>query len=161
MFPVLLCGNVSEKFFNRLRRSMEKAPTEYFLAQIGKTGKISGSSGILVLCGDPDELKGKKIPPGFLGIVSSTDSLALSFLKESGIRAVTCGASVRDTFSLSSLKEDCASISLQRDFIRPDGLILEEQEFFVRLSKDIDAQSLLLIAAVLIISSHPHQNIEI
>lgn len=82
-------------------------------------------------------------------IVDSSDPLALEEIARRRVRALTCGLSVADTFTLSSLTQESACIFLQRRIHAFDGTPVEPFELPVVFSERIEPFSLMACAAVL------------
>lgn len=109
--------------------------------------------------GDTVYVLGAAPPPDYpftpdehaLAVVHSENREALAFAAAHHLKTLTCGLSVRDTLTLSSLTDECAMVCLQRE-IRPfGGGIIEPGEIPVRLYAPVGRGELLLVAAVLLL----------
>lgn len=86
-----------------------------------------------------------------VGLLSSDNSPAADYLKALGVNAVTCGMSVRDTLTFSSLEADSAVLCLQRSLTLLSGAVQEPFELPLSLPHGYDAYALLCLAGVCIL----------
>ena len=77
----------------------------------------------------------------------SDDRRARRILRQSGCGALCCGMSLADSLTLSSLREDSAVISLQRELEDIGGNILEPCDLPVTLSSQYNTGDILLASA--------------
>ena len=92
------------------------------------------------------------LPAGWIAIIDSNhDKLKKQFCKTRQI-VITCGTKVTDTFSISSLDETQASISLQRTLIAIDGTVIEPCEITMHITRPYHPNKILPVAAVLLLS---------
>lgn len=92
------------------------------------------------------------IPEGVACIVDSSNTLALSMLKNAGHIAYCCGTSPRDTFSISSLESESAVVSVLRQVESIQGDVIEPCEIPITFASAIPPFNLLACCAVLAIS---------
>ena len=82
-------------------------------------------------------------------------------VRPGGLRArsaVSYGLSGRDTITLSSREGERLWVAVQRELVRLDGLVLERQEFPVRIPKGMDElQMLALAGAMLLLGAEPEE----
>lgn len=90
--------------------------------------------------------------PNAVAIVDSSDSANMEQVSLRRLRALTCGLSISDTFTLSSLTADSAVIALQRPVTAFDGSITEPFELPVLFHSRVEPFLLLACAAVFCLS---------
>lgn len=84
-------------------------------------------------------------------IVNSQDSQALSKLLPISLPAIVYGMSAKDSITISSINENSAVISVQREIVLQSGKILEPCEFKVLNIESLDKDDILTICSVLIL----------
>ncbi|NCC87476.1 MAG: hypothetical protein EOM05_06360 [Clostridia bacterium] len=84
-------------------------------------------------------------------IVNSQDSQALSNLLPISLPAIVYGMSAKDSITISSINENSAVISVQRELVLQSGKILEPCEFKVLNIESLDKDDILTICSVLIL----------
>ncbi len=88
----------------------------------------------------------------FISIFDSSNKEVIKMLNGVSNKAVACGTSSKDTFSISSISRDSATISLQREITDINGDKHEPHEFKVVYNEEIEAYTLLCICATLLVS---------
>ena len=83
-----------------------------------------------------------------VAVIDSSNAQALEQVARRRLRALTCGLSGADTFTVSSLTPDSAVVSLQREITAFDGSAVEPFELPVALHGPVDPFTLLSCAAV-------------
>ncbi|WP_066460134.1 hypothetical protein [Anaerotruncus rubiinfantis] len=83
-----------------------------------------------------------------VAIVDSSNKPVMELVASRHLKALTCGLSNSDTFTLSSLTRDSAVISLRRQVTAFDGTSIEPFELPVSFSSPIEPFTLLACAAV-------------
>jgi hypothetical protein len=99
------------------------------------------------------------IDTGAIAIVDSSKEELLTYVATTGLPAITCGLSAKDTVTLSSIRTDSAVINLQRAVTCFDGTLAEPQE--IPISRREDANSFALMAAsaiCLLAGKYPENN---
>lgn len=92
------------------------------------------------------------LPANWIAVIDSNhDKLKEQFCKTGQI-VVTCGTKATDTFSISSLDENQASISLQRTLIAINGTVIEPCEITMHITKPYHPNKILPVAAVLLLA---------
>jgi len=89
-----------------------------------------------------------------IAIANSDDQNIIKYLAANNIKAITCGLSTKDTLTLSSITQDSAVISLQRAITTIYGSTLEPFEMPVKLQSKLEPYSILIIAAITIITDN-------
>lgn len=87
------------------------------------------------------------------GVVDSSHTQALDFLKRSGIPVISCGMSPRDTLTLSSITESSVTVTLTRSLQTLSGDRAEPQEFPCPADSSGDDYAVMAGAAVLLLSN--------
>lgn len=103
------------------------------------------SGAVVVLCSWKGA--GLILPGGVHAAALSCDRRARRVLQRSRCEALCCGMSSCDPLTLSSLREDSAVISLQRELVDLRGETIEPCDIPVKLSDRLDPDTLLLAAA--------------
>ena len=92
------------------------------------------------------------LPANWIAVIDSNhDKLKEQFCKTGQI-VITCGTKATDTFSISSLDENQASISLQRTLIATNGTVIEPCEITMHITKPYHPNKILPVAAVLLLA---------
>lgn len=94
---------------------------------------------------------GIKLPASYFPILESDNAGAAGMLAHTGVTAVTCGMSPRDTLSLSSNDFPVSLVSIQRDLLTPDDRIIEPADIPVSLSAPAPEHPLLAACAALLL----------
>lgn len=127
---------------------------EYLIVECAMRAKIKTDGGIIVMIGEISDSCVLKIPQNFLGVVYSSDVGALKLLMDKKIKTVTCGMSNKDTIILSSVKENTASVCLQRKITSIGGKIIEPSEFPFKSEHKITDYALMASYAILLLSGN-------
>ena len=123
-----------------------QAPS-FLLADRGLSGGVRGRA--LVAVKDAALL-----PPfleaeaGSLAILCSHNPRAVGLVARSGLEAVTCGLSPRDTVTFSSREKDRGTVAFQRPLGFPGAAAVEPGEFPIRFPSSWDPYTVLCCAAV-------------
>ncbi len=94
----------------------------------------------------------RSIPAGVLTVFESYNGRAAGALKGTGVVAITCGTSAKDTLSVASLDEMSATVSLQRTVKDLSGTVLEPRDVAVELDSLLSPYQLLAVCSVLLLS---------
>lgn len=92
--------------------------------------------------------KCKKLHTDCLCIVSSNNKKALNMLCNTNTPVITCGSGSKDTFSMASVQDTCATISLQRDITDVYGNVVEPMDINVKFKEGSSISSVLFACAV-------------
>lgn len=92
-----------------------------------------------------------------IAVVDSCNRELLPFVGKTGLNAITCGLSARDSVTLSSMGVDSAVINLQRSMTCFDGGVLEPQEIPLQLEAPVDDFALMAASAVYLLTGRKHQ----
>lgn len=96
------------------------------------------------------------IPKTFVAIVDPDDGGAIDAVSKYGLQAVTCGLSQKATVTYSSLEQECAVVSLQREIrsLRGDTVYPREIPIHFTSARELsgDAYALLAATAALLLS---------
>jgi hypothetical protein len=94
-----------------------------------------------------------------IAIVDSSKEDLLTYVATTGLPAITCGLSAKDTVTLSSIRTDSAVINLQRAITCFDGSLAEPQEIPVSRREDADSFALMAASAIcLLAGKSPEKN---
>ncbi|MDD2956137.1 MAG: hypothetical protein PHD67_07465 [Oscillospiraceae bacterium] len=147
-----ICRNFSAAVFPGASALLPALPEDYMIHEFPESRWSFPQQSILVC------KRGFSPPPVFsrsacaVGLLSSDNHPAAHFLKTQRVKAVTCGMSVRDTLTFSSLGADSAVLCLQRSLPMLSGAVQEPFELPLKLSPGYDAYSLLCLSGILILS---------
>lgn len=87
-----------------------------------------------------------------VAVLDSCNEKLIPLVASTGLPAVTCGLSARDTITLSSIGSESAVIDLQRSINCFNGSIAEPQEIPVYLGASVDSFALMAAASIYILS---------
>lgn len=174
MNTVIFCGEekdgaISNTFFAFLRavgagslhltaRSLSFTPgrensADYLVVENNALSDYRLPSGILVfrpnMTGTAADFR---FPPHFVAVVEPRNTAATEMLKAQNIRTITCGLSQKDTVTFSSLTENSAVISLQREIESTGGEEILPKEIPVTFACPKPEYAILASAAVLLLS---------
>jgi hypothetical protein len=174
MTTIFLCGKRSDnavsdvlagalrqygmvQYFNGdvLKRYSEKTEPEFCIYDCEELPKLELPSGILLFKNSFLPTKKPEIPMGFLTVFGSHNSRAASALKGTGLIAVACGTSAKDTLSVASLTDSSACVSLQRNVRTVTGEVLEPRDISIELCRQLGPYSLLATCAVFLLAGVP------
>lgn len=91
-------------------------------------------------------------------ILNSQNVNAVRFLKNNVSIAITCGLSLRDTLSPSSINFPNNIVTLQRDILTVSGKVIEPHDLKVTLKKSMSMFNILSLCGVLLLSDIPSTN---
>lgn len=149
-------GGVQYYDGRRLQRSGEH--TEFLLYESAHIPKAERMNGILIFKNLFYLQEKEKAQPGFLPVLDARNMAAAAALSGTGAIAITCGASPRDTFSMASLRDDSAVVSLQRDITALTGQSIEPHDITLRLQARAELYPLLASSAALLLAGIPSQD---
>lgn len=122
-----------------------------FLLEEGEEWPQPGTDGGLLLFKKNFSIPAQVWPlPGWMSVINSPQTQGLRALQGTGIPVITCGASIRDTLSISSWDFPQCSISLLRGIPTMDGGFTEPGEIPVYLREKISREEVLLYCGVLL-----------
>ena len=87
-------------------------------------------------------------------VVDSCNKEVFAAAGASGLEAITCGLSAKDTLTLSSTGVDSTVLNLQRSVPCFDGSVAEPQEIPLRAQVDTDSFTLMAASALFILSGN-------
>ncbi len=125
---------------------------QFALAQSGQPIRLELMQGIVVFGAKAPASTVFRIPDGIPCLVESTNTAALCALMSSSHTAICCGLSARDTFSVSSLRDQEAVVSVQRQLTALDGRPIEPGDIPIHLSRAQSAYSIMACCAILLFS---------
>ncbi len=139
------------KTLQNFQESGEGAPyfTVYDCEEIPE---IKLEKGILLFKNSFCGTTARSVPAGILTVFESYNGKAAEALKGTGVVAITCGTSAKDTLSVASLDETSATVSLQRTVKDIAGAILEPRDVTVELDSLLSPYQLLAVCSVLMLS---------
>ena len=124
-----------------------REPPAFFLAERGLRGAVDGQA--LVAVKDASPLPPfLQAGPGSLAILCSHNPQAVGLVARSGLEAVTCGLSPRDTVTFSSRGSGRGTVALQRPLGFPGAQWVDPGEFPIRFPASWDPYTVLCCAAV-------------
>lgn len=87
-----------------------------------------------------------------IGVVQSDNLPAAETLSRWKIPVISCGMSITDTITLSSIGPDDAVVCLQRCIPTLNGTIIEPFEIPIKLSRPIDSYALMCIVSIVLLA---------
>lgn len=127
-------------------------PPRFLIGEAPELPKLECPHAIIIFEKDRDRAAGRVISDRHIAIVSGDCSKTVESLMSSNTTAITCGMSLRDTLTFSSIHDTGAVVSLQRSILTVFGHAVEPFEFPVRWKKREDPYLALCICAVLLLS---------
>ena len=85
-------------------------------------------------------------------LMCEEDTKSLTILNKSKNPTITCGMSLRSTITASSITDESAMISIQREIKNIYGLTIPQGDIPVRLTKKTDDYQIMLIVAILLLT---------
>lgn len=118
---------------------------------------------VVVFRSDFNNLKAFDICTNAVCVVNSCSKNNIEYICKSGMNAVTCGLSDKDTFTISGISEEQAAVSLQRTLKTVSGKTIQPCEYVFNLTKPLPRYDIMDLAAVLVLSNNDDilQNITI
>lgn len=98
------------------------------------------------------------VPGGFSAVVDPLNEDAVRLLQKCCLQTVTCGMSLRDTLTFSSIGGETAVVSLQRALVTLKGETVEPREIPVRFGNGHGQYALLAAVAVLLLCGRMPEN---
>lgn len=120
-------------------------------------GNELSAGSIAVFCGG---FRGKVRGENFPAIFSSDNSGAIATLSGKSGAAISCGMSLRDTLSTSSLDDEKRMVSLQRAIRTVDGELIEPRDFYISGKGELYSR-LASSAVLLLLGVIPEQGFEL
>ena len=131
-------------------RGKSRIPPEqpsFFLGDCGLSGRVAGRA--LLAIKDTDPLPAiLRAGEESLVILCSHNPQAVRLVASTGLPAVTCGLSPRDTVTFSSRGKEEGTVALQRPLVLPGGQMVDPGEVPIRFPPSWDAYTVLCCAAV-------------
>ena len=131
MFSVHIAPGGSRKTLPYLEKAIKKASRE---------GLVNAA-----LCAGPADLL--ILPRGAASTADARCRLRVGSAPAPGGEEITCGLGADGDLTLSSIREDGAMLSLQRDLRTLEGVVLEPQEIPVSLDRGREPEPEALLAA--------------
>lgn len=170
MTTIVLCGKKSDtgvaellvnalgkygevQYYNgeRLVSIKEKLHPKFCVFDCEKIPKLEVASGILLFKNSFDGER-RELPGGFLPVFEAHNTQAAAALGGTGLNAVVCGTSSKDTLSLASITDTDATISLQRSIRSMSGEILEPYDIPIHLGRSSSPYPVLATCAVFLLA---------
>ena len=124
----------------------------FLVGESSELPKLDCPHAIVIFEKDRDRAAGRVISDRHIAIVSGDCGKAVESLMSSNTTAITCGMSLRDTLTFSSIHDSGAVVSLQRAILTVFGHAVEPFEFPIRWESREDPYLALSICAVLLLS---------
>ncbi|MCI1965852.1 MAG: hypothetical protein LKJ17_06950 [Oscillospiraceae bacterium] len=131
---------------------------EYLLYEYEKVPEIRLKHGMVLFKNSILPQNPVPLSQNFLYVLEAKNARAAALLKGSGVTAVTCGTSSKETLSIAGLEEGSAALSLQRTLKALNGQMLEPHDFTVKFSEPRSPHQLLMVCAALLISGKDSSN---
>ena len=145
-------GGVQYHTWERVGCCPSEHTPQFVLSQSGHPLRLELLEGIVVFGSKAPSTANFCIPDSVPCLVESTNTAALCTLMSSSHTAICCGLSSKDTFSVSSLRDHEAVVSVQRHLTALDGRPIEPGDIPIRLSQAQSAYSIMASCAVLLFS---------
>lgn len=149
-----LLSNYGITVFDGEKLSQNNNGNDFLFIKCSEPIVLDLPKGIIVFLNKIDRIFNLKIPKGFTAITWSENSAALKLLKNIGINTITCGMASVDTLTLSSVLENSALVSLQREIQTLWGRTIEPAEFPIKFSKSCSDYGILAACGILLLSEN-------
>ena len=151
--PQLLCRALANRFpllrIDQHQVSGQMDRDGFLLYDTNRLEQIHLDHAILILKEQLDPLAGLPRLGTGIAIAESHNKRAMQLLSQVDIPVITCGLSGKDTFTLSSIGESSAVVSIQRTISTWDGHEISPIEIPIRTKGKVDHYGLLCCGAVL------------
>ena len=154
-------GDVS--FFNKNKlvcgsfKKSQADKNQFLVYEMETLPNIIEGNGIFLFKKSFKILDESKFPTKFLPIVDEQNLNAIKFLERINQIVITCGTSVKNTLSFSSISHTQAIVALQR-YLQAENTVIEPHEFTVKLSSVYEPSTLLIICTLLLLAEIPSIN---
>ncbi len=114
-----------------------------------KNFEINVNKGIVVILDDTLKFDNLVLPTGIIGICEENNFGALKIFEGNTTTVLTCGYNVKNTLTISSVRDNGYTVSLQREINDIKGNRVLPQDFTLEFAKKYSTQAVLISAAVL------------
>ncbi len=159
VLPDALAGYGGVQYFNGTELfCLGAQPPRFLVYEWENLPQEACTKGILLFKNSFSPLPGHCLPRELFPIFEARNTAASSFLRGTGVVAITCGTSPRDTLSLSSLDDNSAMVSLQRCITTLDGYVVEPGDISVSLQHSRSPHQILAAVSVLLLAGIPWED---
>ena len=122
-----------------------------FVIKVNSNMNISAKNATLLVLNKTKTQK-ISIDSSIKGICESSNQNALNILKHNNIPTIVCGTSNTDTITFSSITDDKALISVQRQIKTTNGRIIEPCEIAIKIAHKCSNSAVICACSVLILN---------
>lgn len=130
-------------------------PPEFLLLRFGTAPAVAAGRGIVVMKQELPLLTAAArplpLPGGFVAVADSANAEAVELLRKTGVCAVICGMSQKDSVTFSSLDAESAVVSVQRELRTLRGGTVEPGEISVAFTAEPPSGYPLLAAVTVLL----------
>ncbi len=116
-----------------------------------KKSDVRIKNGVALFIDDTDRFDGQIFSDGIIGICEDTNIKALNIFEKSGIPVISCGMNGKNTVTVSSIDNNSALVTVQRNITDCFGGTVYTGEFIIKLSKKYSHFGVMASTAVLLL----------
>ena len=159
MIPIVICGDKSDDCISKLIKRILSIYEFNGVCELIEDENIPNidmdHNGIVVFKNSFKVNKKKVYFKNFISIFESQNTKVKDMLRLEKNKVISCGMSLKDTLSISSLDFSSAMVSLQREIINLSLTKIEPHEFKISFDNNIGPYPLLASVAVLLLIDTP------
>ncbi len=133
-------------------KSVIKNNGSFTIISAYKKTEIDTKNGIAVFIDETPRFENQQFPIGIIGICEDINHKALEIFQKNGIAVISCGASLKNTITLSSINDSGLLAALQRTVTDNFGNKIDPSEFKIKLTKEYSPFAVMASVAVLLIN---------
>ncbi len=116
-----------------------------------KKTDLNIKKGIAVMTGAKNRFEEQKFPNSIIGICECSDKTSVGIFSKSPVAVISCGMGRKNTVTVSSISDDAALLTFQRNITDIYGNTIEPAEYKVRLRGKYREFSVMASAAILLL----------
>lgn len=116
-----------------------------------KKTDLNIKKGVAVMLGVTNRFKEQKFTNSIIGICESSDKEAVEIFSKSPIAVISCGMGTKNTVTVSSIKENTALVTFQRNLTDIYGKTIEPAEYKIKLKGKYSEFSVMASTAILLL----------
>ena len=136
---------ISDKFI----KSGKKGLT---ILNIHKIVELNIDKGIAVMIGDTSRFSSQKFPKGIIGICDCYNKNSLEIFAKHPMEVITCGMGRKNTVTFSSINQDTALLTFQRNITDFSGRTIEPAEYRLKLKTKYNNFSVMASFTILLLN---------
>lgn len=147
----IVADSGDKKMWETLPELLRGGGMDILVSDIGRMKDVEVDNAVVVFSGESATAAQPHNGMEAVAVVNSGVPASIEAVSKTGMPAITCGFSPRDTMTLSSFDSDSAVLSLQRGVKCFDGSVEEPREIPLKLAYPLDSFTLMAAASVYIL----------